>query len=85
MLCYVMFALCPLPSPPPKKKMLSCGVTFVAYSNERLLSFFDYSLYNTINFFLNFTGVLLCIADAFASARASLDLGLKVTECRLDR
>ena len=30
-------------------------------------------------------GVLLCIADAFASARASLDLGLKVAECRLDR
>ncbi|KAL9982827.1 hypothetical protein ACROYT_G004936 [Oculina patagonica] len=29
--------------------------------------------------------VLLCIADAFASARATLDLGLKVTECRLDR
>ncbi|XP_029188502.2 phosphatidylinositide phosphatase SAC2-like [Acropora millepora] len=29
--------------------------------------------------------VLLCIADAFASARASLELGLKVVECRLDR
>lgn len=29
--------------------------------------------------------VLLCIADTFASARASLDLGLKVVECRLDR
>lgn len=29
--------------------------------------------------------VLLSIADAFAAARASLDLGLKVTECRLDR
>ena len=37
----------------------------------------------TFNF--SFLGVLLCIADAFASARASLDLGLKVTECRLDR
>ena len=31
------------------------------------------------------SGVLLSIADAFAAARASLDLGLKVTECRLDR
>ena len=30
-------------------------------------------------------GVLLCIADAFATARSSLGLGLKVTECRLDR
>ncbi|KAJ7385551.1 Phosphatidylinositide phosphatase SAC2 [Desmophyllum pertusum] len=29
--------------------------------------------------------VLLCIADAFASARATLELGLKVAECRLDR
>lgn len=29
--------------------------------------------------------VLLCIADTFASARATLDLGLKVAECRLDR
>ena len=36
-------------------------------------------------FFLDLTGVLLCIADAFASARASLELGLKVVECRLDR
>ena len=75
-----------------KHEMVQFCNNFANFSNISLMATHHKLYSHWCDFFCplvlrmtSYTGVLLCIADEFAAARANMGLGLRVEECRLDK